>query len=168
MSLMTIEPFSGFSRPTSDLRNTDLPVPEGPSSTEISPGGRVRVTSLQMFWLPNDFDRFSTSTATPTSYLPLHSGCVAGSPPRRIDEPRQCAGSQGRPHPDDGEPLLLVGNDDAEHRLRVSQGFRDADPRYSPTGATETSRKTTRAALREESGPCLGGAFPGQTGEGVT
>src|SRR5829696_8941098 len=92
---MTIEPFSGLSRPTSDFRKTDLPVPEGPSRTEISPGGSVRVTSLQMFWLPNDFDRFSTSTATPTSYLPLRPGCVAGYPPRRVDEPRhlRCHGS---------------------------------------------------------------------------
>src|SRR5215218_2443769 len=100
VSLMTIEPCSGFSSPTSDFRNTDFPVPEGPRSTEISPGGRVRVTSLQMFWLPNDFDRFSTSTATPTSCPPLRSGFIAGSPLRRIDEPRQCAASRMRPHPD--------------------------------------------------------------------
>src|SRR5215218_5822813 len=125
MSLMTMEPCSGFSRPTSDFRKTDFPVPDGPSRTEISPGGRVRVTSLQMFWLPNDFDRFSTSTATPTSYLPLRSGFVAGSPPRRIDEPRQSAALRGRPHPDDRGPLLLVGNDNAGHRLRVSYGLRD-------------------------------------------
>ena len=70
MSLMTIEPFSGFSRPTSDFRKTDLPVPDGPSRTEISPGGRVRVTSLQMFWLPKDFVSPSTSTATPTCAYP--------------------------------------------------------------------------------------------------
>ena len=67
---MTIEPLSGLSRPTSDLRNTDLPVPDGPSSTEISPGGSVRVTSLQMVWLPKDFVSPSTSTSTPTC-LPL-------------------------------------------------------------------------------------------------
>src|SRR3954466_9529415 len=81
-SLRTIEPRSGFSRPTSDFRKTDLPVPDGPSRTEISPGGRVSVTSLQMFWLPNDFDRCSTSTATPPTY-PLHSGlvCRLPSPP---------------------------------------------------------------------------------------
>ena len=30
------------------MRNTDLPVPEGPSRTEISPAGRVRVTSSQI------------------------------------------------------------------------------------------------------------------------
>src|SRR3954470_19061800 len=115
-SLRTIEPRSGFSRPTSDFRNTDLPVPDGPSRTEISPGGKVRVTSLQMFWLPNDFDRCSTSTATPTTACPP-SGCFAGIPPRRIDEPRQCATSRAGPHPDAQESLLLVGNDDAGIRL---------------------------------------------------
>src|SRR3954471_24307107 len=99
VSLMTMEPFSGLSRPTSDLRNTDLPVPDGPSSTEISPGGRVRVTSLQMFWLPNDLVSPSTSTATPTYVLPPRSGCAAGSPPRRIGEPRQCATPGPPAHP---------------------------------------------------------------------
>ena len=57
---MTIDPRSGLSSPTSVLRNTDLPVPDGPSSTEISPGGSVRVTSLQMFWLPKDLVSPST------------------------------------------------------------------------------------------------------------
>src|SRR3954463_13248866 len=76
---MVIEPCSGLSRPTSDLRKTDLPVPDGPSSTEISPGGRVRVTSLQMFWLPNDLVSPWTSTATPTYDLPC-SGNGAGDP----------------------------------------------------------------------------------------
>src|SRR3954453_11843506 len=71
VSLMTMEPFSGFSRPTRDFRNTDLPVPDGPRSTEISPGGRVSVTSLQMFWLPKDLVSPSTCTATPTVLLDL-------------------------------------------------------------------------------------------------
>src|SRR3954451_18362876 len=66
-SLRTIDPFSGFSRPTSDLRKTDLPVPDGPSITEISSGGTVRVTSLQMFWLPNDFVRPAPWSAPRTS-----------------------------------------------------------------------------------------------------
>src|SRR5215218_9950538 len=118
-SLMTIDPCSGFRRPTSDLRNTDFPVPEGPRRTEISPGGRVRVTSLQMFWLPNDFDRCSTSTATPTTARPSVPASSPVPRPRRIDEPRQSAVRRGRPFPDDGAPLLLVGNDDARHRLRV-------------------------------------------------
>ena len=72
--------------------NTARTVPDGPSSTEISPGGRVRVTSLQMFWLPNDLLSPSTCTATPT--IPAsRSGIAAGSPLRRIDEPRQSAAS---------------------------------------------------------------------------
>ena len=36
---MTIEPVSGLSRPMRVLRSTDLPVPEGPSITQISPAG---------------------------------------------------------------------------------------------------------------------------------
>lgn len=44
------EPRSGFSSPTSVLRNTDLPVPEGPSMTETSPAGSVSETSCQMTW----------------------------------------------------------------------------------------------------------------------
>ncbi len=82
VSLMTIEPRSGLSRPTSDLRNTDLPVPEGPSSTEISPGGSVSVTSLQEFWLPKDLVSPSTSTATPTTTP--SSGSVAGRTSLRV------------------------------------------------------------------------------------
>src|SRR3954463_7888784 len=99
MSLMTIEPCSGFSRPTRDFRNTDLPVPDGPSITEISPGGRVRVTSLQMFWLPKDFVSPSTCTATPTSTSPNRLRCP---------------------------PVVLMGNDEARDRLRGSRGGRDA------------------------------------------
>ena len=45
------------SRPMRCLRKTDLPVPDGPSSTEISPLGRVSVTSSQMTCRPNDFVR---------------------------------------------------------------------------------------------------------------
>ena len=36
---ITTLPRSGLSRPISVLRSTDLPVPEGPSITQISPGG---------------------------------------------------------------------------------------------------------------------------------
>src|SRR5690349_15054057 len=49
---------------------TDLPVPEGPSITEISPAGSVRVTSFQMSWLPNDLVRPTTPTSVPTSDHP--------------------------------------------------------------------------------------------------
>lgn len=45
-----IDPRSGLSSPTSALRNTDLPVPEGPSITETSPAGSVSETSCQMTW----------------------------------------------------------------------------------------------------------------------
>jgi hypothetical protein len=62
---MTIEPFSGLSSPMRVLRNTDLPVPDGPSRTLTSPGGSVSVTSDQMFARPNDFERPSTRTSTP-------------------------------------------------------------------------------------------------------
>ena len=65
-SRMKIEPLSGLSRPISDLRNTDFPVPDGPSSAETSPCGSVRVTSPQMRCLPNDFVRSVTTTSTPT------------------------------------------------------------------------------------------------------
>src|SRR3954464_4808017 len=129
---MTIEPFSGFSRPTSDLRNTDLPVPEGPSRTEISPGGSVRVTSLQMFWLPNDFDRPSTSTATPTS--------ARSSAPAALPVPRPVAmtspGSLRRPVAvrirTPTNRFLLTGNDHARPRLRASRSFRDPDLQELP------------------------------------
>src|SRR2546426_3823317 len=59
-------PLSGLSRPIIDLRNTDLPVPDGPSITETSPGGRVNVTSCQIFCLPKDLVRPSTITSAPT------------------------------------------------------------------------------------------------------
>src|SRR3712207_7399376 len=62
-TLFRSEPLSGLSSPTSDLRNTDLPVPDGPSRTEISPGGNVRVTSLQMFWLDRKSTRLNSSHA---------------------------------------------------------------------------------------------------------
>ena len=59
-------PLSGLSRPISVLRNTDFPVPEGPSITQISPAGSVRDTSPQISWLPKDLVRPSTRTSTPT------------------------------------------------------------------------------------------------------
>ncbi|CAB4768595.1 unannotated protein [freshwater metagenome] len=65
MPSMMIEPWSGLSRPMRVLRNTDLPVPEGPSITQISPAGTVRVTSPQMSCLPKDLLRCSTLISTP-------------------------------------------------------------------------------------------------------
>ena len=49
---MMIQPLSGLSRPIRVLRSTDLPVPEGPSITQISPAGMVRLTSAQIRSLP--------------------------------------------------------------------------------------------------------------------
>src|SRR3954464_14521295 len=63
-----IEPRSGLSRPTRVLRKTDLPVPEGPSMTEISPAGRVRETSCQMTCRPKDLVSPSTVISTPTGH----------------------------------------------------------------------------------------------------
>src|SRR3954467_1592894 len=98
-SLRTIEPRSGLSSPTSDLRKTDFPVPDGPSRTEISPGGSVSVTSLQMFWLPNDLVSPSTSTATPTcSCPPLRLPCRSAPPhrqPRNLPVSRRIAHLDG-------------------------------------------------------------------------
>ena len=68
-SLISTRPCSGLSSPTSDFRNTDFPVPEGPSSTLISPFGRVSVTSRQMVCAPKDFDKPSTLTSTPIRHL---------------------------------------------------------------------------------------------------
>jgi hypothetical protein len=67
-------PSSGFSSPMSVFRSTDLPVPEGPSITEISPAGNVRVTSFQMTWLPKLFERPSMTTSVPTEALPADHG----------------------------------------------------------------------------------------------
>src|SRR5262245_43174097 len=64
---MNIDPLSGLSRPIKVFRNTDFPVPDGPSITELSPGGRVSVTSPQMRWLPKDLVRSVTTTSTPTA-----------------------------------------------------------------------------------------------------
>src|SRR6266542_5795573 len=69
-SPIQIDPRSGLSSPTSVLRNTDLPVPDGPSSTEISPAGRVRETSSQITWRPKDLVRPSTTISMPTYGLP--------------------------------------------------------------------------------------------------
>ncbi len=67
-------PRSGLSSPISALRNTDLPVPEGPSMTETSPAGMVRVTSPQISCLPKDFVRSVTSICVPIPTLfPLPS-----------------------------------------------------------------------------------------------
>src|SRR4051812_48774801 len=77
-----IDPASGLSSPTRVLRNTDLPVPEGPSITEISPAGSVRVTSFQITWDPNRLVSPSTLISTPTAHLVVDTWGGAG-PTRR-------------------------------------------------------------------------------------
>ena len=79
---MTIEPWSGLSRPMRVLRKTDLPVPDGPSITQISPAGTVSVTSPQISCLPNDLVRCSTLISTPMSASSLHRLRATRSAPR--------------------------------------------------------------------------------------
>src|ERR1700754_4287829 len=86
VSWMTIDPRSGLSSPMRVFRNTDLPVPDGPSSTETSPGGSVSVTSDQMLARPKDFVSPSTLTSTPAT--------------RRLLQP----GPAGQPTGEDGRP----------------------------------------------------------------
>ena len=76
---MMIAPFSGLISPIRVLRNTDLPVPDGPSSTLTSPGGSVRVTSDQMFARPKDFDSPSTRTSTPVTGPPSSDVGLVGA-----------------------------------------------------------------------------------------
>src|SRR5215470_10559538 len=47
------------------LRKTDFPVPDGPSSAEISPAGSVSVTSDQTVCVPKDLVSPSARTSTP-------------------------------------------------------------------------------------------------------
>src|ERR1700689_4096948 len=59
-----IDPRSGRSNPISDFKNTDLPVPDGPSSTLTSPSGMSIVTSSQIRWDPKDF-------VSPSTWIPI-------------------------------------------------------------------------------------------------
>jgi hypothetical protein len=89
---MMIEPLSGLSSPIKDFRNTDLPVPDGPSRTDTSPGGRVRVTSDQISCLPNDLVRSVTVTSTPTAASFQVFGTPVGVCDRRNVLTRQLPG----------------------------------------------------------------------------
>src|SRR5690349_20251508 len=86
-----IEPASGLSSPTRVLRKTDLPVPEGPSITEISPAGRVRETSFQITCDPKRLVRPSTLISTPTAHLVVMSTPATDGRPRfrRLNEARR-------------------------------------------------------------------------------
>src|SRR5215212_5789969 len=115
---IVIDPCSGLSRPTRDLRNTDLPVPEGPSSTLISPGGRVSVTSDQMFCLPNDLVSSSTTTSVPisdllkTSLTQQRAGAVGGycrvpaAPAETAERPPDVSGGRSARPVDGGASSL--------------------------------------------------------------
>src|SRR3954453_726081 len=73
---ITTLPRSGLSSPMRVLSRTDLPVPEGPSITQISPAGTVRETSPQMSCLPKDLVRPSIWISTPMGMcvLPVSAG----------------------------------------------------------------------------------------------
>src|SRR5688500_10592562 len=62
---MMIEPLSGLSSPMRVFSRTDLPVPEGPSMTQISPAGMSRVTSPQISCLPKLLVRLLILISTP-------------------------------------------------------------------------------------------------------
>src|SRR3954453_6743928 len=79
---ITTLPRSGLSSPIRVFSSTDLPVPEGPSITQISPAGTVRVTSPQMSCLPKDLVRPSIWISTPMGLLPSQvSPATRGSRP---------------------------------------------------------------------------------------
>src|SRR3954462_13346019 len=101
-------PRSGRSRPTRCLRKTDLPVPDGPSSTEISPLGSVSETFSQMTWRPKDLLSPSTLISTPTNAcLP----CLCNPVGDIVDRARRG---------------LAGYNDELRHRGRIS-----GEPRHS-------------------------------------
>src|SRR4051794_30846823 len=87
---ITTLPLSGLSRPMIVLRRTDLPVPEGPSITQISPAGTVRVTSPQISCLPKLLVKSLISISTPIFGLPLTRFRWLGHAQRR---------THGSPHP---------------------------------------------------------------------
>src|ERR1700730_12310771 len=62
----TIEPRSGRRSPIRDFRNTDLPVPEGPSRTLTSPTETSTLTAPQSRWGPKDLVNPSTWIPMPT------------------------------------------------------------------------------------------------------
>ena len=116
---MTIEPLSGLSSPTSDFRKTDLPVPDGPSITETSPGGSVRVTSLQMICLPKDLVETFDLHRNAHVHLPNSRPALPALPITR-GEPRQCATPRGSPHPH--VRVLLTGNERAAAQVTCVTG----------------------------------------------
>src|SRR5262249_34797169 len=123
-------PRSGVIRPTSDLRNTVLPVPEGPSMTLTSPGGRDSETSRQTTWRPKDFVSPSTTTSMPIS-PPWVTGGDNYSPP---SQPATCAAAS---------PALVYR----------SSGLRSHGDRVRPVGEAAPVAEDDSDSLR-----CGGGA----------
>ena len=95
---MTTEPRSGLSSPISVFSRTDLPVPDGPSITQISPAGTVSVTSPQMSCLPKDLVSPSILISTPMARAsPFASTCPVeeGAPPvRRFQRGQRHGGAE--------------------------------------------------------------------------
>src|SRR6266540_4773722 len=83
-----ISPRSGFSRPMMFLRNTDLPVPEGPSMRVILPLGMSQVMSSRTVCGPNDSGRGSRSRSRGPPASPRHSRGPSTVPRRNAEVPR--------------------------------------------------------------------------------
>src|SRR5215467_15618163 len=87
---------SGRIRPTSDLRNTVLPVPEDPSITLTSPAGRDSEISRHTTWRPKDLVSPSTTTSVPIS-PPWRTGGDHDCPPSQPLTSRNGTGGTGSP-----------------------------------------------------------------------
>src|SRR6478735_5345647 len=133
-----IEPSSGFSRPTSALRNTDLPVPEGPSITETSPAGIVSETPPQISCLPNDLLRLSILISTPTSVPSLLGHCTRQ---RRVRS-----------------PISLVGTTDTGRRSYARVSFPAACRLHLQPPHVWTVREMARGAVTDSVTAPRGGA----------
>src|SRR4051812_7291219 len=149
---ITTLPRSGLSSPIRVFSSTDLPVPEGPSITQISPAGTVRVTSPQMSCLPKDLVRPSIWISTPMGLLPSQvSPATRGSRPccraQRAGRPEvtlRAGASPGSapsasPAPRRGDP----------HRGRCAQGRREAG---APGGTPASRAVYVRPASLERDG----------------
>ena len=161
----------GSSRPTSDFRNTDLPVPDGPSRREISPGGQRQRDVAPDVLTAEGLGRPSTSTATPTTACPSAPAAMPVPAPVASTSPGSVRRRKLVRIRDAHEPLLLTSNDDAGDRLRASPGYRDPAHHYAPPESVlRLVGVHNRGRSPEGERPLLtsGGAVPGQAGEGVT
>src|SRR5262245_45724972 len=119
---MTMLPRSGLSKPMRHFRKTDFPVPDGPSNTLTSPGGRVNVTSDQMFVLPNDL--LSPLTATSS---PANRHLQTGTPPARRPSGHRAGVWIERGDPASGYSPVTRRS----HRIRAAQHSRRCARRLS-------------------------------------